>query len=231
MAANAEVKAGYGLFSGSASASYESLTDSASSSDKNEETVKSEKIEFNTNFLQIIRETLTRVTINGRSASSSETKFLDSVPISESLSGSELSKRAEDYMLFLYGPEKSIRNTFTETVCQIRIVEELTKSVGDSYQIWNDKGTWSWKDFSCWNPEGQKMLAIIPIGGYDGPEQSYTFTVGSGVLDNPTDFTRVIYISFLNHADIIYVYRLGSIQELAPLKMYLSGNQLVMMGS
>ena len=103
MAANAEVKASYGLFSGSAAASYESLTDSVSSSENNEETIKSEKIEFNTVFLQIIREKVTRVSIIGRSASTSETKFVDSVPTSESLSGAELTKRAEDFRVLLYG--------------------------------------------------------------------------------------------------------------------------------
>ena len=45
------------------------------------------------------------------------------------------------------------------------------------------------------------MLASIPIGGYDGPEHSYTFTGGSGVLDIPKDYKRVIYICFLKHAD------------------------------
>ena len=46
------------------------------------------------------------------------------------------------------------------------------------------------------------MLASVPIGAYDGPAQSYTFARGSGVLDNPKDYKRVIYI--MNLADKIY---------------------------
>ena len=80
----------------------------------------------------------------------------------------------------------------------------IKKKFRRCYQIWNDKGTWSWKDFSCWNPEGKKILASIPIGGYDGPEHSYTFVGGSGVLDNPKDYKRVIHIWFLYCAIKIY---------------------------
>ena len=109
---------GIGSFSASASASYEHLSESVTSSTKYEETIRSEKTEFNESFLQIIREVITRVTINGKSASITEKKFVDSVPVGKSLSSSQLNKMAEDYMGDRFGSTKTLRKTFSETICK-----------------------------------------------------------------------------------------------------------------
>ena len=117
MAVSASVSGTYKGFSAGASASYESLTDSVTSTESYSETVQSEKIEFNPDFLQIIREITTRVIINGKSATIFEKKFVDSVPIGEPLSESERKSLAYDYMAREFG-QQAVRNKFDETICQ-----------------------------------------------------------------------------------------------------------------
>jgi len=116
---------------------------------------------------------------------------VDSVPEDKEEGEDKLRERAIRYMKFNFG-KKAVRNTFSETVCRKRASssEILKKEEGRSHQIWNDKGTGAWRDFSCWNPVGLNMLASIPDNGYNGPAKSFTFRADRGVLDNPRDYRR-----------------------------------------
>lgn len=101
----------------SASASYDKLVDSVESSEKYEYEEKSNSQTFNPDLLQIIRKTVTRVTINGVAAQSTEMEFEDSVTLDQRLSRSEKRKWAEEYMEYLFGNGTTVKNTFTETAC------------------------------------------------------------------------------------------------------------------
>ena len=117
LAVSASVSGGYGAFSASASASYESLKNEVTSSTNYGETEQEEKTEFKADQLQIIRDIQTTVTINGKSASVSERDFITTVPVEESLSSSKLNRMADGYMADEFG-EKAVSNTFHETICQ-----------------------------------------------------------------------------------------------------------------
>jgi len=104
-------------FSAEASASYASVKESVESSSKYSETISSEKVEFNTGFLQIIRKIETKLIIDGKIGVVIEKEFVDSVPIAQSLSGAQLKKRGEDYMKNRFSG-REVGNRFTETVCR-----------------------------------------------------------------------------------------------------------------
>ena len=117
LAVSASVSGGYGAFSASASASYESLKNEVTSSTNYGETEQEDKTVFEADQLQIIRDIQTTVTINGKSASVSERDFITTVPVEESLSSSKLNRMADVYMADEFG-EKAVSNTFHETICQ-----------------------------------------------------------------------------------------------------------------
>ena len=114
---SARISLGVGLFSVSASAEFSKLSEDVLSSESNVEKEKSEETTFNTDFLQIIRELETTISVNGQSARSSEQKFVDSVPESEQTNYKQLNQRAVNFMKFNYGAG-AVRNRFVETVCQ-----------------------------------------------------------------------------------------------------------------
>merc|ERR1712123_382189 len=110
---SSEFKSSLGSLAPSASASYESVKEA----NKYSETTSSEKVEFNTGFLQIIRKIESKLIINGKSVVVIEKEFVDSVPIDQSLSGAQLKKRGEDYMKNRFSG-REVGNRFTETVCR-----------------------------------------------------------------------------------------------------------------
>lgn len=114
------VSGSFKLFSASASlaaaVAYDKLVESVESSEKDTLTETSSKTDYNPNFLQIVRTTVTRVTINGRSAREEEKEFTTSRPQSKPLSYQELIKRAEDYMKYTFD-DGAVKNTFTDTAC------------------------------------------------------------------------------------------------------------------
>lgn len=113
LAPSASASGGYAAFSAEASASYESVKEAS----KYSLTISSEKVEFNTGFLQIIRKIESKLIINGKSVVVIEKEFVDSVPIDQSLSGAQLKKRGEDYMKNRFSG-REVGNRFTETVCR-----------------------------------------------------------------------------------------------------------------
>ena len=61
-----------------------------------------------------------------------------------------------------------------------------------SHMVWNDHGTGSNGDFSCWNPDitdGYSMLGSIPHGNYNQPS---TVFVLKGTLDSLLDMYRYV---------------------------------------
>ena len=196
MATSASVSGSYGAFSASASASYSSLKDSVISSEEYGMKEKKEETKYNPDFLQIFRKVETRLTVNEYTGSITEERIVDSKPKAEKYSSAELRKEAADYMAWEFGKEKVVKNKFTETVCT-KIIENseiFSKKETRKYQIWTDSGSGAWRDFSCWNPRGDSMLASIPENGYDGNFKGYVFTGANGVLDKPRDYKLVIFL-------------------------------------
>ena len=104
----------YGAFSASASAS---ITNFDQSHKNNAEDVNEYKISFNKDFLGIFQEVVTKIIIDGETATKTETKFVEPVPVTNPWSSKRLIEKAGAYMDWLF-PEGSKRNTFTETVCR-----------------------------------------------------------------------------------------------------------------
>jgi len=122
MSTEASISGSYGAFSASASAAYSSLTDSVQSNENNAKDVKIDETTFNKDFLQIFQEVVTKVSIDGKTATKTKTEFVNSVPVSEPWSSKRLRDEASAYMEYEF-PEGAKRNTFTETVCRKREVK------------------------------------------------------------------------------------------------------------
>jgi len=103
LSTSAEVSAGYGAFSGSAAASYASVKEDAASSSESRHEESSEKTDFNPDFLQIIQQITRSVTVDGNTATTVTTEFVDSVPLADEKSYSELKQLAETYIADNYG--------------------------------------------------------------------------------------------------------------------------------
>ena len=120
MSTSASVSGSYGAFSASASAAYSSLTDSVQSNEDNAKDVKIDETTFNKDFLQIFQEVVTKVSIDGKTATKTKTEFVNSVPVTEPWSSKKLRDEANSYMEYEF-PEGAKRNVFTETVCRKRL--------------------------------------------------------------------------------------------------------------
>ena len=191
MSTQASISGKYGAFSASASAAYSSMTDSIESSENDSKDVNVDKITFNKGFLQIFQEVVTKINIDGKTATMIKTEFVNSVPVAKPWSSSKLRAEAAAYMKWEFPGAK--RSMYRESVCRRRISRsELLKSKEVSeHQIWTDKGTGAWRDFSCWNPVGDAMLASVPENGWDGHHRSFIFSGAEGVLDSPRSYKRV----------------------------------------
>ena len=119
--AAAEFSASYkSIFSASGSGSYSKLTEDVENTESYSETEKAASTKFNPDFLQIVRETTTTLSINGDSASTSEKRFVDSIPLENTIGPKELRQKAVDYMAFNYG-DGAVRNTYSESICKKRV--------------------------------------------------------------------------------------------------------------
>jgi len=68
--------------------------------------------EFNNNFLQIYRDVTTEIVINGKTAKQIESHYVNSIPVSKSLTSSELRTRGIQYLKDHFpGEEKKIHGT------------------------------------------------------------------------------------------------------------------------
>ena len=226
MSTEASISGSYGAFSASASAAYSSLTDSIESSEEDSKDVNVDKTTFNQGFLQIFQEIITQINLDGKTATMTKTEWTNSVPVDKPWNSTKLREEAAAYMDWEFG-EGANKNRYTETVCRKRISnsELLKKKEGSKHQIWTDSGTGAWRDFSCWNPVGDGMLASIPENGYDGRFKSYTFSGADGVLANPKDYRRVLreYLRFETHHNI-FSLRLGRTLEVDPRETCHFGN-------
>ena len=122
MSTSASVSGGYGGFTASASGSYSKLTEECTNSESHALNEEEKQTWFNIDFFQIIRKVTTRLTINGKSGTTKEKRFVDSIPKSEDLTREQREQRARDYMTFNYG-DKAVGNKFTESVCQKKIAK------------------------------------------------------------------------------------------------------------
>ena len=192
MSTEASVSGRYGAFSASASAAYSSLTDSIESSEEDAKDVNVDKTTFNKGFLQIFQEVVTQINLDGKKATMTKTEWTNSVPVDKPWTPVKLREEASAYMNWEFG-DGAKKNSYTETVCRKRISnkELLKHKEGKKHQIWTDSGTGAWRDFSCWNPVGDSMLASIPENGYDGRFKSFSFSGADSVLDSPKDYRRV----------------------------------------
>merc|ERR1711892_1347875 len=77
---------------------------------------------FNINFFQIWRIVKSTLTINRKEGTSTEKRFVDSIPKSEDVTQEQLEQRAKDYMTFNYG-DKAVGSTFTESACQEKVAK------------------------------------------------------------------------------------------------------------
>ena len=128
--AAAEFSASYkSIFSASGSGSYSKLTEDVSNTESYSMTEESANATYQPDFLQIVRETITTLSINGDSASTSESEFVDSVRQENSIGPKELRQRAVDYMKFNFGDE-AVRNSYTESVCKKRVKISPLSQVG-----------------------------------------------------------------------------------------------------
>ena len=100
--------------SAAASASYEGVTDSASSGEDYKELIKTDITEFQTDEYQIIREITTTVSINGVTATERDSKIVDAQPKDQELSLAELRQKANEYMKYRFGNNVT-NNVYQET--------------------------------------------------------------------------------------------------------------------
>ena len=128
MPTEASVSGSYGAFSASASAAYSSLTDSVHSNENYAKDIEKEKITFSKDFLQIFQDVVTKINIDGKTATMTKTEFVNSIPTDKAWSPQRLRDEAAAYMEWEF-PEGAIRNTFTESVCRKR----LKKKIGMTY--------------------------------------------------------------------------------------------------
>ena len=116
----ASVSGSYGTFSASASAAYSSLTDAVQSNENYSKDIELKEKTFKKDFLQIFQEVVTKINIDGNTATMTKTEFVDSVPVDKPWSPQRLRDEAAAYMEWEF-PEGAIRNTFTESVCRKRL--------------------------------------------------------------------------------------------------------------
>ena len=63
-----------------------------------------------------------------------------------------------------------------------------------SHMVWNDHGTGSNGDFSCWNPDitdGYSMLGSIPHGNYNQPSTVFVLKGEEGDFGFPAGYVQV----------------------------------------
>ena len=114
LATSSSISGRYGGFSAAASASYEGVTDSASSGEDYKELIKTDITEFQTDVYQIIREIATTVSINGVTATERDEEIVDAQPKDQQLSLVELRQKADEYMRYRFG-NNVIHNVYQET--------------------------------------------------------------------------------------------------------------------
>merc|ERR1712106_254221 len=122
MSTSASVSGGYGGFTASASGSYSKLTEECTSTKSYAENEEELETTFNIGFFQIWRIVKSTLTINRKEGTSTEKRFVDSIPKSEDVTQEQLEQRAKDYMTFNYG-DKAVGSTFTESACQEKVAK------------------------------------------------------------------------------------------------------------
>ena len=114
LATSASISGRYVGFSAAVRASYEGVTDSASSGEDYKELVKTDTTEFQTDEYQIVRKITTTVSINGETATERDEEIVDAQPKDQELSLAELRQKANDYMKYTYGNNVT-KNVYEET--------------------------------------------------------------------------------------------------------------------
>ena len=103
LATSASISGRYVGFSAAVRASYEGVTDSASSGEDYKELVKTDTTEFQTDEYQIVRKITTTVSINGETATERDEEIVDAQPKDQELSLAELRQKANEYMKYRFG--------------------------------------------------------------------------------------------------------------------------------
>jgi hypothetical protein len=76
-----------------------------------------ERTKFNSGFLQIYRNIITVISIDGKTAKTDELKYVDSVPVDDHKNSEELKLRAEEHVKYKFGGSQKgrvWRNTYSE---------------------------------------------------------------------------------------------------------------------
>ena len=121
--AEASAEASGKIFSGSASGAFEKVSESVESSSSYSESISHEQTEYNTGFLQILREVTTELSIDGSKATVVEETYVDSVPIKQDRSQYELNRLAENYIAYEFGNSSNddggeiMGSTYINSVC------------------------------------------------------------------------------------------------------------------
>jgi len=200
---SAEVEGSYKLFSARAKVTYNQITEKVSRLKTFEKTIREDLTEYQKGTYQIVRDITSQVEINGNLATMVETKFVDSIPISQHNSPAQLYQKAKDEINRRYGGSKrgSINGaTYTESTCIKKKVKFSVHSV-DPELIWNDKSSGGRYDFSCWGPgyypgnSGYYPIGHFGNGAYQKPQRAYVLSLSepswTGILKRPTGFNRI----------------------------------------
>ena len=114
LATSASIRGRYVGFSAAVSASYEGVTDSASSGEDYKELITKDTIEFHPNENQIIRRITTTISINEAIATEQDELIAYAQPKDQDLSPDDLRKMANEYMKHKYGNNVT-NNVYQET--------------------------------------------------------------------------------------------------------------------
>ena len=118
------VEGGFKGLSVAASMAMEKVKDETTWSSTNSTTIESEQTSFNPNFLQIMRQVTTELSIDGESTTVVEETFVHAIPIGEDYSSEELTTLGEEYIAYKFGSsddldedEEIVGSTYTKTMC------------------------------------------------------------------------------------------------------------------
>merc|ERR1711892_478335 len=170
MSTSASAGGGYGGFSAAVSGSYSKLTEEESSSSSYKKNADKQTTKYDPNYLQIVREVETILTIAGVSASSRKVDIGWAISVEDTETVGQLRERELYYTKkhFSGKPGEIRGNTYTESICNTRPAKkagyqyadiELVNKKGDRgcFLEWYDTDKfYKFKDIGCRNDHATK---------------------------------------------------------------------------
>merc|ERR1712123_8645 len=169
MSTSASAGGGYGGFSAAVSGSYSKLTEEESSSSSYKKNADKQTTNYDPNYLQIVREVETILTIAGVSASSRNVEIVWPVSVKETETVGQLRERELYYIKkHFLGKDGEIRgNTYTESICNTRPAKKAgyqyaeislykNKDRGCRVAWYNTDMFYKFKDHGCRNDHATK---------------------------------------------------------------------------